>query len=201
MSRPVHERLRDLEGEVRDLRYPPAAEVRARGRSRGRRQRAAMVTAGVAVVAATVGVTVAWPPRQGTTPVASTPVGPALSCDLSLPDSPAAVRLRVVDGGAPSVIQALVATQLRERRFTVLDGPAGSSPVEVATVVYGPAAVGDAVLVRATLRGEVGMRFDPARADDVVDVILAPSFTRLATSTEINQNLVAAGPPTAPPGC
>ncbi len=35
---------------------------------------------------------------------------------------------------------------------------------------YGPAAIGAAILLRATLVGEVAMRFDPERRDDTIDV-------------------------------
>jgi hypothetical protein len=45
------------------------------------------------------------------------------------------------------------------------------------------------------------MRFDPGRPGKTIDLILGPAFTRLGTATEINQNLVTAGPPTAPPEC
>ena len=45
------------------------------------------------------------------------------------------------------------------------------------------------------------MRFDPERTDGAVDLVLGAAFTRLATPTEINQNLVTAGVPSAPPQC
>jgi len=195
MPRPAHERLRELEADVRDLRVLPAAAVRERGRRRGRRQLAAWTVAG-AVVATTAGVAFAWPRPDTTTPVAGQP---PLNCVLALPQSPADVRLRVIDGGAPAGRLDAVVSDLRARTFTVSTGPAG--PASATTLRYGPASVGAAALMRAELHGEVSMGFEPARRDDTIDVILGPSFDRLATPTEINQNLVTGGKPTAPPEC
>jgi len=196
MSHPVHERLRQLESEVQDLPVLPAAAVRARGRRRARRQ-VAMVTAGVAVVATTAGITalriVDRPDDDASVPAAA---GPAVSCVLALPDSPAEVRVRLLSGGA---VGDKTATQLRERGFTVLgrsDGPAGPT-----TLRYGPAAIGDAAVLKATLVGDATMQFDPSRADDTIDLTLGSTFARLGTATEINQALAAAGEPSAPPGC
>lgn len=67
--------------------------------------------------------------------------------------------------------------------------------------VYGPAAVGAAAVVRAEVHGAVDMRFVPERRDVTIDLVLGPAFTRLATTTEVNQNLVTAGEPSAPPQC
>ncbi|MCM4080851.1 LytR C-terminal domain-containing protein [Paractinoplanes hotanensis] len=195
MPQPAHERLRELENDVRDLRLLPAAAVRDRGRRRGRRQLAAWTVAG-AVVATTAGAAIAWPRPDTTTPVAGRP---PLNCILALPENPADVRLRVVDGGAAAGRLEAVVSDLRARAFTVSTGAA--SPAGTTTLRYGPASVGAAALMRAELHGDVAMRFDPARSDDTIDVILGPSFDRLATPTEVNQNLVTAGKPTAPAEC
>jgi hypothetical protein len=64
-----------------------------------------------------------------------------------------------------------------------------------------PAGLGAAALLRAALIGGATMRFDPARSDDTIDLTLGATFVRLATSTEFNQALVAAGAPSAPPEC
>jgi len=210
MSRPVEERLRELESELRDLQVLPAAAVRARGRRRGRRQLGALLVAG-AVVATTAGIaatkTLGWPdgrvaPQQ---PAAtqSTGAGPVV-CVLSIPDSPATVRVRVVDGGAPAGTPDTTAAQLRARRFIVLadiNGTTDSNAVGTAALHYGPAAIGAATLLRAELHGNIAMQFDPDRADETIDLILGSAFTRLATMTEVNQALVAAGEPSAPPQC
>jgi hypothetical protein len=164
------------------------------------RQSAVLLAAG-AVVLTTAGVAVTWPDRQ-TAPAAGLPAsGPAISCVLTLPQNPAEVRVRVLDGGAPAGLRAETAAQLRARDFGVLDGTAGASPDTATTLRYGPAAIGAATLLRATVHGEAEMRFDPDRRDQTIDLTLGPAFTRLATTTEINENLVAAGEPSAPPHC
>jgi hypothetical protein len=200
MSRSVPEQLRELEADVRDLKVLPAAAVRARGRTRGRRKVAAVSVAGV-VVATTAGVTVGWP-HQGAAPTGIDPAGrAAISCVTALPQDPAEVRIRVFDGGAPAGVADAAAAQLRARTFTVLDRATDVRPEGSAALRYGPAAIGAATLLRAALQGEVTMRFDPDRRDEVIDLTLGPAFTRTATTTELNRNLVAVGEPTAPPQC
>jgi hypothetical protein len=221
MSRFVHDRLQELEAEVRDLKLLPAADVRARGRRRGRRQLAVLTAAG-AVVAITVGVAFARPHQQlppaGDQPASNQSANnqsannqsannqsasghPAIGCVLALPGSPAEVQIRVLDGGAPAGVLDATTSALRERGFKTLNGATGHRPAGAATVGYGPAAIGAATLVRAAVHGESTMSFDPARRDQAIDLTLGPSFTRLATATEMNQNLVAGGEPSAPPEC
>lgn len=197
MSHPVHERLRELEGELRDLQALPAAAVRARGRRRARRQRVAVWTAAGVIVAATAGITYAWPRPQ------APPAGdlPRVRCVLALPQGPAEVRIRLLDGGAPAALLDETAAQLRARSFAVLDGAPGRDPVGATALRYGPAAIGDATLLRAELSGEVAVRFDPGRRDKIIDLTVGPAFTRLATATEVNEYLVARGEPSAPPQC
>lgn len=193
MSRPVDERLRELEADLQDLRFLPAAAVRARGRQRGRRQLAAVMTTAAAVTA-TASITVAWPHQ------AAAPVGdrPGLKCVLALPDDPAEVHIRLLAGGASDA----VAAQLRARRFAVQTGSSSPGPVAgAAELRYGPAAIGAASVLRAEVRGEVTMTFDPGRGDDVIDLAVGPAFTGFASATEVNQKLALAGEPTAPPQC
>jgi LytR cell envelope-related transcriptional attenuator len=199
MSRPVDERLRELEEDVQHLLVLPAAAVRARGRRRARRQLTAVVAAG-AVLAAAASAAFAWPHQR------NAPVNPAehpvVSCVLALPDDPAEVRIRVLDGGAPAGLLDTVATQLRARKFAVQNGPAGRSPVGGAAALrYGPTAIGAATVLRAEVHGPVTMTFDPDRRDDTIDLSVGPAFTRFATATEVNQGLALAGEPSAPPQC
>jgi hypothetical protein len=191
----VPERLRELETDVRDLPFTPAGRVRARGRSRGRRQMAALATAG-AVVVVTAGLAYGRAPQPATAPAAPAPAAPApsLACVLTLPGSPAEVQVRLVGGPAG------VADELRARQFAVTADPA-PEPARTTAVRYGPAAIGAAALVRAYLPGDARMTFDPARRDATVDLVAGPDLTRLARTTEVNENLVADGAPTAPPEC
>ncbi|MBU2663634.1 LytR C-terminal domain-containing protein [Actinoplanes bogorensis] len=190
------ERLRELEAEIHDMPVAPAADIRARGRSRRRRRLAAISVAG-AVVLSTAGAALAWPQPQRTEqpPVSRT----GMSCALALPDSPADVKVRVLDGGAGRL--GTTVTQLEARGFTVLGRATVDTPPAPVSVHYGPAAIGAATLLRAALHGDSVMVFEPDRRDDIVNLVLGPDFQRLATPTELNQNLVTAGEPTAPPEC
>ncbi|WP_306207677.1 LytR C-terminal domain-containing protein [Actinoplanes sp. RD1] len=185
----LSDQLRALEDDVAQLPVAPAADIRARGRRRGRTQLTATVVA-VAAAATTAGVvaTLHGPAPQ---PAAAPPSRAAvpIECVVTLPTSPDQVRVRVSDTGA--------ATALRERGFTVLSGPGDTGP---AVLRYGPEAIGDAALLRAYLPGVTPV-YDPGRAGDTMDLTVGPAFTGLATTTEVNQALVEAGAPTPPPGC
>jgi hypothetical protein len=199
MSPPVPERLQDLKAEVRHLDVLPAAAIRARGRSRARRQTTAMIAAGAVV--ATAGIAFAWP-QQNAAPTADDPaLSPGVTCVLALPGSPSRVQVRVLDGGASAGLRDATVAQLRARGFTVQDGTTGHRTEPAATLRYGPTAIGAATVLRAALSGDITMRFDPDRRDETMDLTLGPTFSRLATPTEMNQNLAAAGQPSAPPQC
>lgn len=158
------------------------------------------VVAAVAVVAAAGGFAVT---HAGTHQQAAAPVGTVLTCTLSLPDDPAEVSVRVIDGGAPAGMADKVLTGLRNRRFTVTSSPSREAGDLKGDVVlrYGPATIGNAALLRAYFPGSVAMIFDPSRPDDVVDVTVGPGFSSLHTATEVNQFLAQEGEPTAPPPC
>jgi hypothetical protein len=131
------------------------------------------------------------------------PVDKGLACTLSLPNDPAEVKVRVIDGGAAARMAEAALTGLRNRRFTVTTGPsreAGAIKGDVA-LRYGPAAIGNAAVLRAYFPGSVAMIFDPSSRDDVIDVTVGPGFTSFHTATEVNQFLAQEGEPTAPPQC
>ncbi|MCU7725308.1 LytR C-terminal domain-containing protein [Actinoplanes sp. KI2] len=199
MSTPLRDRLRELEAEARQVKVLPAAAVRARGRRRAWRQRMA-VAAAVAVVAAGGGFAAT---HTGTHQPAVTPLDKGLTCTLSLPDDPAQVKVRVIDGGAAAGMADKALTGLRNRRFTVTTGSSQEAGNRQGDVVlrYGPAAIGNATLLRAYFPGVVTMIFDPSRHDDVVDLTVGPRFTAFHTTTEVNQFLAQEGEPTAPPQC
>jgi len=172
--------------------------------------------AAVAVVATAAGVTATktteWPRQRAAAPgpAAAQPGGDrtgnnlGVGCVVALPDSPDTVRIRVLDAGASAGVVDATATQLRERQFVVVGDTAGTTDPRdshPAALRYGPLAIGAANLLRAELRGDTTMWFDPDRRDDTIDLALGATFTRLATVTEVNQSLVAAGEPTAPPQC
>lgn len=198
MSRPVRERLVELSAEVEQVRLAPAADVRARGRSRARR-RVAATGAGLAVLVAAGGFGLTKVAANEPDTTAAAPP-PSLSCDVTLPDDPSGVVIRVVgDRNGP------VALDLMNRGFAA-DGrpgpdPDAGSPGPVAVIRYGPQAIGAATLVRALVDGDAVMKFLPDQTGRTVDLALGQDFGRLSTTTEVNQKLAEAGEPTRPPGC
>lgn len=194
----VHEGLQDMTAEVRDLRVPPAAAIRARG-DRRRRRRLAAVTAAGAVAVITAGAAVAaWPQHRP----APAPPGDqtaasqrSYTCLTALPDDPAKIRIWV-SGNAP---QKAVA-ELRQRGFSVV-GTTNAPATSGTTLHYGPLSVGTATLLRAAVHGEVAMVFQSNRDGDTIDLTLGRDFTRLATTTELNRAMAGIGEPTPPPGC
>ena len=182
------------------MKVLPAAAVRARGRRRAWRQRTSVVAA-VAVVAAGAGFAATH--TGATHQQAAAPGRKELTCTLSLPDEPAEVKVRVIDGGAAAGMADKALTGLRNRRFTVTNSPSRQAGEIKDNIVlrYGAAAIGNAALLRAYFPGSVAMSFDPSRDDDVIDVTVGPGFTSLHTTTEVNQFLVQQGEPTAPPQC
>jgi LytR cell envelope-related transcriptional attenuator len=71
----------------------------------------------------------------------------------------------------------------------------------IATITYGPDAVGSAYLVSAYfLVKQATMKFDIKRKGTAVDVILGTQFQQLATTTEVNQSIAVIGQPPLEPG-
>ena len=64
---------------------------------------------------------------------------------------------------------------------------------------YGPKSVGSAHLLKAYFLNEAEAEYNPARTDDIVDVVIGDSFKQLATTTEVNQALVELASPELPP--
>ncbi|MGA5301720.1 LytR C-terminal domain-containing protein [Nucisporomicrobium flavum] len=198
--------LLDLAEDVRRAPLAPAAQIRARGRTRARR-RTTLAATGLTLVAAGAGTAALrlagdQPPPASSPPPAAAPADPCAGLDLSLPADPGDIRVRVLDGAATAGLDQSVVRDLRERRFTqaIAAGEAAGRTDEVAILRYGPEAVGDAVVLRAMLRNQAVLQFDPER-DGVVELVVGDGFRRLATATETNQALVEAGKPTPPPEC
>ena len=215
MPRPVRDLLLDLEEDVRRVHLAPARAVRERGRSRARR-RVVLAAAGLTLVAGLTGTALlrspAAPPAQPAAPPPTTSSDRCPAADLSLPDGPERVAVRVLDGVGGTIDSIgggrddAVVNDLRNRGFTQATAagnlPQGASAAEtVTTLRYGPRAIGKAVLLQAMLENKAGTQFDPDRADAVVDLVVGRDFRQFATTTEVNQALVEAGEPTLPPEC
>lgn len=207
MSRPVPEQLRELADEVRQVRLAPAADVRARGRSRARR-RTVVTTAALAVVlvAGGIGVAGALTPQPGPSagPVPAAQPDRCAGIDLQLPGEPGAVEIKVAPGTATAATATAVAGDLVNRGFraTAVSAPEVAGPAgDAALVRYGPRAVGAATLVATLVHGPAAMVFEPGRTDTAVELTVGPAFTRLNSPTEMNQALVTVGVPTRPAQC
>lgn len=206
MPRPVRDLLLDLEEDVHQVRLAPARAVRERGRTRTRR-RVALTATGLTVVAGLAGMGLLRSAADSSLPPAAPqPTASSDRCaqaDVRLPVRLDQVEVRVIDVDADR--DEAVATDLRNRGFTTTAGgsePAGTTRAEaVATLRYGPRAVGKAAVLQAMLLNKADTQFDPARADVVVDLVVGRDFRQLATPTEVNQALAEAGEPTLPPGC
>jgi LytR cell envelope-related transcriptional attenuator len=96
-----------------------------------------------------------------------------------------------------------VGSDFANRKFQVLKkGNSKTAVDKVALLRFGPKAVASAHVIRAYFLDEADPEYDPARTDDVVDVVIGDDFKQLATTTEVNQSLVelaSLGEPKLPP--
>ena len=125
---------------------------------------------------------------------------PGIDCVLALPASPAEVRVRVLDGGAPAGLPTRRLLQLRARDFTVLDAAAGPQPGGCGRPALRPGRdrCGDLAASGADRRGRDALR--SGRRDETIDLTVGPTLKRLATPTEVNQILLVVKP-SPPPDC
>ncbi|BCJ42273.1 hypothetical protein GCM10010168_87280 [Actinoplanes ianthinogenes] len=162
----------------------------------------ALVVVGVLAVAAIVFVIVALV-RDKQTDIANganCPKGAPLA-DVQLPDDPAEVTLKVLNGTKRAGLADQVTTEFKNRRFTVQ--PSGKSKTKfdgVAEIRFGPDAVGRAQLVRAYFLAQSKMVYNEKRKGAVIEIVIGDNFQQLATTTEVNQSLVEIGEPELPPG-
>ncbi|WP_433826258.1 LytR C-terminal domain-containing protein [Actinoplanes sp. CA-015351] len=206
MPRDIREVLGELEDDVNGVLLAPAADVRAQGRRRALRRRAAAAGAALSLVAVvTAGALVTRQPPEEESPAVANPAIslPVTICavpvDLTLPNAPGEVTIRVVDDERAET----VAEDFRTRGF-VASGWTAINPLPddtVAVIRYGPAGVGEAVLVQAYLIGQAETVFVPDQADNTVELMLGPAFHQLGTPTEVNQSLAAIGPDGLPHRC
>ncbi|WP_328475611.1 LytR C-terminal domain-containing protein [Actinoplanes sp. NBC_00393] len=121
--------------------------------------------------------------------------------DLTLPNDPALVKIRVLNGSKAKGTAERVTEEFKNRGFQV-QPPAKSKNklTRVAVIHYGPKAVGAAQWIRAHFLGAAEPQFSAARADDVIDVVIGDQYQQLATRTEVNQSLAQLSGPALPPG-
>lgn len=139
--------------------------------------------------------------QKGRTLAAQCPEGwPVV--DLTLKKSED-IKINVFNATDKPALAESVASDFANRKFKVLKKANSKTAVDnVALLRYGPKAVAGAHVIRAYFLDEAKTEYDPARKDDVVDVLIGEKFKQLATSTEVNQSLVelaAGGEPKLPP--
>lgn len=162
----------------------------------------ALVVVGVLAVAAVVFVITALVKDSQGGPVngENCPAGAPLA-DITLPDDPAEVTVKVYNGTDRAGLAESVTNEFKNRRFTVQKpGESKTRYKGVAEIRFGPDAVGRAQLLEAYFLAQSKMSYNPKRKGAVIDIIIGSQFRQLATTTEVNQSLVEIGEPTVPPG-
>ena len=162
----------------------------------------ALVVVGVLALAAVIFVVTALvrDSQGGATKGKDCPAGAPLA-DVTLPDDPAEVTVKVYNGTTIAGLAESVTNEFRNRRFTVQKPAENKTKYNgVAQIRYGPDTVGRAQLLRAYFLLQSKMEYNPKRKGMVVDIVVGSQFRQLATTTEVNQSLGAAGEPTLPPG-
>jgi hypothetical protein len=162
----------------------------------------ALVVVGVLAVAAIVFVIVALvrDTQGGPTAGEECPAG-APRADLTLPDDPAEVSVKIYNGTDKPGLADSVTNEFKNRRFTTQKPAESKTKYKgVAEIRYGPDSVGKAQLLRAYFLAQSKMSYSAKRKGQVIDIVIGNEFRQLATTTEVNQSLVEVGEPTLPPG-
>lgn len=125
----------------------------------------------------------------------------AIPANLTLPDVPGQVTLRVLDGTRNGGVAEQVTDDFKNRGFKVQPARKSRTKLDrVAIIQYGPKAVGAAQWIRAFFLDEATTEFSTGRTTDVIDIVIGDQFRQLATFTEVNQSLAQLSGPTLPPG-
>ncbi|WP_030434032.1 LytR C-terminal domain-containing protein [Actinoplanes subtropicus] len=162
----------------------------------------ALIVVGVLAVAAIVFVITALVRDSQGKEISGTncPAGAPLA-DVTLPDDPAEVTIKVYNGTSTSGLADSVSNEFKNRRFTVQKPSESKTRYKgVAEIRYGPDAVGRAQLLRAYFLDQSKLEYNPKRKGILIDIVIGSGFRQLATTTEVNQSLVEVGEPTLPPG-
>jgi hypothetical protein len=162
----------------------------------------ALVVVGVLAVAAVVFVVTALvrDTQGGAVNGEDCPAGAPLA-DVTLPDDPAEVTVKIYNGTSTPGLADSVTNEFKNRRFTTQKPAESKTKYKgVAEIRFGPDAVGRAQLLRAYFLAQSKMEYNAKRKGAVIDIVIGSQFRQLATTTEVNQSLVEVGEPTLPPG-
>jgi hypothetical protein len=162
----------------------------------------ALVVVGVLAVAAIVFVITALvKDSQGDEVTGDNCPAGAPQADVTLPDDPAEVTVKVYNGTNTQGLADSVTNEFKNRRFTVQKPAESKTKYKgVAEIRYGPDAVGRAQLLRAYFLDQSKLEYNAKRKGILIDIVIGSGFRQLATTTEVNQSLVEVGEPTLPPG-
>jgi hypothetical protein len=161
----------------------------------------ALVVVGVLAVAAVVFVIIALVKDDQNDPVGGGCPAGATMADITLPDDPAEVTVKVYNGTNTPGLAESVSAEFKNRRFTTQKPAENKTRYKgVADIKYGPDAVGKAQLLRAYFLDRSKMDYNAKRKGASIDIVIGSQFRQLATTTEVNQSLVEVGEPTLPPG-
>jgi hypothetical protein len=161
----------------------------------------ALVVIGVLAVAAVVFVIVALVRDSQQGAVASGCPAGSVMADVTLPDSPTEVTIKVYNGTDTAGLGENVTEAFANRNFKTQKPAENKKKFNgVAQLRYGPAAVGAAHLLKAYFLARAEPQYNSKRKGAVVDVVIGSEFQQLATTTEVNQALVELGEPEVPPG-
>jgi hypothetical protein len=162
----------------------------------------ALVVIGVLAVAAIVFVVVALvQDSQGDASADGGCPDGAPQADVTLPDDPAEVKVKIFNATSTADLAEKVSTDFKNRGFAVQKpGKSKAKFDRIAIIRYGPKTVANAQLLKAYFLGKASPEYSPKRTSDVVDIVIGAQYAQLATSTEVNQSLVELGEPLVPPG-
>jgi hypothetical protein len=164
----------------------------------------ALAIVGVLFLAALVLVTVSIVKDKQTRAQGASCPKNAVRVDTYLADSEN-IQLNVYNATDRSGLANQIAQELKQRKFKVDPDKANNDPLGkpvegVAILRYGPKMVGAAWVVRSYFLNEAVREFDPSRQDETIDVVLGPSFKKLATETEQRLALASVGRAQLPKG-
>jgi hypothetical protein len=164
----------------------------------------ALVIVGALFLAALVLVTVSIVKDKQTRAKGASCPKDAVRVDTHLADSEN-VSLNVYNATDRPGLAKEIAQELKQRKFKVDPEKASNDPLAkpvegVAVLRYGPKMVGAAWVVRSYFLNEAVREFDPSRQDETIDVVLGPSFKKLATETEQRLSLASVGRAPVPKG-
>jgi hypothetical protein len=164
----------------------------------------ALVIVGALFLAALVLVTVSIVKDKQTRAAGASCAKNDVRVDTHLADSEN-IQLNVYNATDRPGLANEIAKELKQRKFKVDPEKASNDPLGkpvdgVAVLRYGPKMVGAAWVLGSYFLNEAVLEFDPSRQDETIDVVLGPSFKKLATETEQRLALASVGRAKKPDG-